>query len=178
MDHPLSFFSVPALTLTGKISESKTAELIAKLDSLLRLEARPEKVRILFDSEGGRSDCGFQLYEYFRTYPLKLIALNTRTVQSSAATAFLGTAIRQMKPNTWFMIHRTVLRYENGPPTDAERIQSDQKRLDDDRALKEILTRHLSLTSGEWRDWEETQCDLFGERAREVGFVNHPYEPI
>ena len=161
------------ISFKGEINPSSASTLRTALDGLLNESPSPSHVHLGFSSHGGVLSEGLKLFNFLDNFPIELTAYNLNLVESSAVIAFLGAKHRRMLTTSAFFLHAVVLRYENGPPTAVEMIQSEANGAKDEEAIDQILRTRLTLSDIDLKRRRQNQLPLIElNQALACGLVN------
>ncbi len=165
-------------TATKEIWVTCVGELdvkIARSFSQLLVNAASDqvtKVHVLIQSPGGTINEGIFLHEFFKFFPVEVVAYNGGHIGSASLSAYLGAKKRYVCPNGTFLIHRAKPAPVN--TWSLPHIQSivDGLQIEDERTGA-VLRSAANLTQAQWSVFF-SGCDLTldAKTAIEVGIAH------
>jgi ATP-dependent Clp protease, protease subunit len=130
------------------------------------------RIHTLIQSPGGTINEGIFLYEFFKSFPVEVVAYNGGHIGSAALLAYLGARKRHVCANGTFLVHRT-----KPAPVNTWSLPHIQTIVDglqiEDARTEAILRSASSLTKNHW-DVFFSGCDLTldANTAIEVGLAH------
>jgi ATP-dependent Clp protease, protease subunit len=148
-------------------------QLARSLSQLLVNAASDNVTRIhtLIQSPGGTINEGIFLYEFFRSFPVEVVAYNGGHIGSASLSAYLGARKRYVCSNGTFLLHRT-----KPAPINTWALPHIQAIVDglqiEDARTEALLRSALTLTEKHWEVFH-SGCDLTldAKTAIEVGIA-------
>jgi ATP-dependent protease ClpP protease subunit len=148
---------------------------IARSFSQLLVNAASDQVtriHALIQSPGGTINEGIFLYEFFKSFPVEVVAYNGGHVGSAALLAYLGAQKRIVSPHGTFLLHRT-----KPAPVNTWTLPHIQTIVDglhiEDARTEAVLRSASHLSQNHW-DVFSSGCDLTldAQTAIEVGIAH------
>ena len=134
---------------------------IARSFSQLLVNAASDKVtriHTLIQSPGGTINEGIFLYEFFRSFPVEVVAYNGGHIGSASLSAYLGARKRYVCSNGTFLVHRS-----KPAPVNTWTLPHIQTIVDglqiEDARTEAVLRSNSSFTQKQW-DVFFSGCDL------------------
>ena len=130
------------------------------------------RIHTLIQSPGGTINEGIFLYEFFRSFPVEVVAYNAGHIGSASLSAYLGARKRYVCPYGTFLIHRT-----KPAPVNTWSLPHIQTIVDglqiEDARTEAVLKAASSLTQEHWNVFF-SGCDLTldANTAIEVGIAH------
>jgi ATP-dependent protease ClpP protease subunit len=130
------------------------------------------KIHALIQSPGGTINEGIFLYEFFKSFPVEVVAYNGGHVGSASLLAYLGAKKRHVCATGTFLIHRT-----KPAPVNTWTLPHIQTIVDglhiEDARTEAVLRSAATLTQTHW-DVFASGCDLTlaAATAIEVGIAH------
>lgn len=148
---------------------------IARAFSQLLVNAASDhvtRIHTLIQSPGGTVNEGVFLYEFFKSFPVEMVAYNGGHVGSAALLAYLGARQRYVSSNGTFLIHRTKPAPVNTWSLPHIQTMVDGLQIEDART-EAVLRSASNLTKNHW-DVFTSGCDLTldAKTAIEVGIAH------
>jgi ATP-dependent protease ClpP protease subunit len=165
------------LVFNSSLYEAQCNNLRSRVATILE-RADCESLTLIFSSEGGSTDQGLSLYNFFRALPVKIHFHAVGHVGSMAVPVFLAGHRRSCSPFSRFFFHAYDWGFEGRQMSD--RIAEALKRLDSDIDLsKKIAERHTRISSGRLSDLygrSPTPTIFTPDEAKEAGIVDEIIE--
>ena len=130
------------------------------------------RIHTLIQSAGGTVNEGIFLNEFFRSFPVEVVAYNAGHIGSASLTAYLGARKRYVCSNGTFLVHRT-----KPAPVNTWTLPHIQTIVDglhiEDARTEAVLRSASSLTEKHWNIFH-SGCDLTidATTAIEVGIAH------
>ena len=130
------------------------------------------RIHTLIQSPGGTINEGIFLYEFFRAFPVEVVAYNGGHIGSASLSAYLGARHRLVAANATFLIHRT-----KPAPVNTWTLPHIQSVVDglqiEDARTEAVLRSTAKLTQKQWAIFH-AGCDLTidANTAIEVGLAH------
>lgn len=130
------------------------------------------RIHTLIHSPGGTVNEGVFLYEFFRSFPVEVVAYNGGHVGSASLSAYLGARKRHVCPNGTFLVHRTKPAPVNTWTLPHIQTIVDGLQIEDTRT-EAVLRSAARLTQEHWNVFL-SGCDLTldANTAVEVGIAH------
>jgi ATP-dependent Clp protease, protease subunit len=152
------------LTFCSGIDQASVGRLMLAFN--IATQRGAECIHMLFQSTGGTVGDGVCLYNFFRTFPIKLTLYNVGSVQSIAAVAYLGAKERVTSANAIFAFHRTSISPQYAM---AFALKNYAETVGiDDRRTEEILRFHVKWGDEKWAHLD--RADLWVSAQEAVDF--------
>jgi ATP-dependent Clp protease, protease subunit len=116
------------------------------------------RIHTLIQSPGGTISEGMFLYEFFKSFPVEVVAYNGGHIGSASLSAYLGARKRYVSSNGTFLIHRTKPAPVNTWTLPHIQTVVDGLRIEDART-EAVLRSASKLTPTHW-DVFFSGCDL------------------
>jgi ATP-dependent protease ClpP protease subunit len=148
---------------------------IARAFSQLLVNAASDhvtQIHALIQSPGGTINEGIFLNEFFKSFPVEVVAYNGGHVGSAALLAYLGARTRVVSPHGTFLLHRT-----KPAPVNTWTLPHIQTIVDglhvEDARTEAVLRSASNLTPNHW-DKFTSGCDLTldAQTAIDVGIAH------
>jgi ATP-dependent Clp protease, protease subunit len=148
---------------------------IARAFSQLLVNAASDQVtriHALIQSPGGTINEGIFLHEFFKSFPVEVVAYNAGHIGSASLAAYLGARKRYVCANGTFLIHRAKPAPVNTWSLPHIQAIVDGLKIEDART-EAVLRSAASLTQAQW-DLFSSGCDLTldARTAIEVGIAH------
>ena len=130
------------------------------------------RIHTLIQSPGGTINEGIFLYEFFKSFPVEVVAYNGGHIGSASLSAYLGARKRYVCSNGTFLVHRT-----KPAPVNTWTLPHIQTIVDglqiEDARTEAVLRSASSLTQEHWNVFF-SGCDLTldANAAIEVGIAH------
>jgi ATP-dependent protease ClpP protease subunit len=130
------------------------------------------RIHTLIQSPGGTINEGVFLYEFFKSFPVEVVAYNGGHVGSASLLAYLGARKRYVASNGTFLMHRT-----KPAPVNTWTLPHIQTIVDglhiEDARTEAVLRSASNLTKNHW-DVFSSGCDLTldAKTAIDVGLAH------
>ncbi len=130
------------------------------------------RIHTLIQSPGGTINEGVFLYEFFKSFPVEVVAYNGGHIGSAALLAYLGARKRHVCANGTFLVHRT-----KPAPVNTWSLPHIQTIVDglhiEDARTEAVLRSASHLTENHWKVFS-SGCDLTldAQTAIEVGLAH------
>lgn len=134
---------------------------IAKSFSQLLVNAASDnvtRIHALIQSPGGTINEGIFLYEFFRSFPVEVVAYNAGHIGSASLSAYLGARKRYVCSNGTFLVHRSKPAPVNTWTLPYIQTIVDGLQIEDART-EAVLRSNSRLTEKQWSIFF-SGCDL------------------
>lgn len=130
------------------------------------------RIHALIQSPGGTINEGIFLHEFFKSFPVEVVAYNGGHIGSASLSAYLGARKRVVSPHGTFLIHRAKPAPVNTWSLPHIQTVVDGLQIEDART-EAVLRSASSLTQTQW-DVFFSGCDLTldATTAIEVGIAH------
>jgi ATP-dependent Clp protease, protease subunit len=167
-----------AQTATKEIWVTCVGELdvkVARSFSQLLVNAASDqvtKIHVLIQSPGGTINEGIFLHEFFKSFPVEVVAYNGGHIGSASLSAYLGARKRYVCANGTFLVHRA-----KPAPVNTWSLPHIQSIVDglqiEDARTEAVLRSSANLTQTQWSVFS-SGCDLTldAKTAIEVGIAH------
>ena len=116
------------------------------------------RIHTLIQSPGGTINEGMFLYEFFKSFPVEVVAYNGGHIGSASLSAYLGARKRYVCPTGTFLVHRSKPAPVNTWSLPHIQTIVDGLEIEDARTAA-VLRAAASLTQSHW-DVFFSGCDL------------------
>ena len=113
-----------------------------------------EHLYISISSRGGLSDSGFHLYNTLKAMKAKITMHNTGSVESAGFVAFLAGDNRLSSPDSRFLVHKPMRRFNADTSFDEKQISEFSQLLKNDELnIRNIILKNTSATKAQITAW-------------------------
>jgi len=133
-------------------------------------------IHLLFQSNGGDTNQGVVLFNYFRALPIDLHIYNAGGIVASAAlTAFIGAKYRHASTHAMFVFHKanTIMQF---PMTAAQLREVAHITEIDEKRIVNIFKSVVQMPPEKWSAYETTSyVPITAQDAQQYGLITPPF---
>src|SRR5690606_31505879 len=152
----------------GECDGQKGVELIDVI-SQVRKQREATGINVHIDSEGGRVDVGFDIYNYLKSLGLPIVTIGEKLVASIATVIFMAGNKRMVSPDTQFMIHLPMGGLTNATADEMEAYAKETKRVETE--IVSFYTKELGMNKESIFPLLRNETWLDNEQLIALGFV-------
>src|SRR5690606_32538113 len=159
------------IKIYGQIGECDGQKGVELIDVISQVRKQPEATgfNVHIDSEGGRVDVGFDIYNYLKSLGLPIVTIGEKLVASIATVIFMAGNKRMVSPDTQFMIHLPMGGLTNATADEMEAYAKETKRVETE--IVSFYTKELGMNKESIFPLLRNETWLDNEQLIALGFV-------
>ncbi len=159
------------INIYGQIGECEGQKGVELIDVISQVRKQPEATgfNVHIDSEGGRVDVGFDIYNYLKSLGLPIVTVGEKLVASIATVIFMVGNKRMVAPDTQFMIHLPMGGIEFATAAEMEDYTKQMKQAESE--IVNFYTKELGINKEAVFPLLRNETWLSPEQLLNLGFV-------
>jgi ATP-dependent Clp protease protease subunit len=159
------------VTLAGQIDLEMVKRVFNGFSLMTQQQQRVTKIHLLFHSPGGFITDGIALYNFFKQFPIPIVAYNSGNVASIATIVYLAAERRKASASASFMIHKTHTSLQSGTRSASLKLIAESIDADDIRS-EAILRPVLTLSEEQWTIHAHADLNFNADQALACGLIH------
>lgn len=159
------------INIHGQIGECDGQKGVELIDVISQVRKQPDATgfNVYIDSEGGRVDVGFDIYNYLKSLGVPIVTIGEKLVASIATVIFMAGNKRMVSPDTQFMIHLPMGGLSNATADEMEAYAKETKRVETE--IVSFYTKELGMNKESIFPLLRNETWLDSEQLLALGFV-------
>lgn len=159
------------INIYGQIGECDGQKGVELIDVISQVRKQPDATgfNVHIDSEGGRVDVGFDIYNYLKSLGVPIVTIGEKLVASIATVIFMAGNKRMVSPDTQFMIHLPWGGIDGATASDMEEYTKMMKETENQ--IVGFYTKQLNVSKEAVFPLLRNETWLSQEQLMDLGFV-------